>query len=84
MPPTTHYLPLKTTAMMAAAMAYGTAVALAEPSAAFVSFQRSPPKLPPTQNVNSAAGSLTSACHFSGKCAIYAANAVTAATSVTF
>ena len=67
-------------AMMAAADPNGTAVASAERSAAFVSFQRLAPSLPPTQNVNSAALSLASAMQFGGKIAICATNAVTTAT----
>jgi hypothetical protein len=42
------------------------AVALAGPSAETVPIQRPAPSLPPTQNVNSAHRSLTSARHFSG------------------
>jgi hypothetical protein len=51
------------------------AVALTEPSAALVSFQRHQPSLPLTQNVDSAPRSLTSACHFSGSIAICAKTA---------
>ncbi|MEP6986465.1 MAG: hypothetical protein ABI970_12750 [Chloroflexota bacterium] len=60
--------------MTAAADPNGTAVALAEQSAGFVSFQRQQPSLPPTQNVTSALRSLTSAVQFGGKYAIYALN----------
>ena len=49
-----------------------TAVATAEPFAAFVSFQQVQASLPPTQNVNLAPSSLAPARHFSGKYAIYA------------
>ena len=75
MPLSAHRLPFKTKAKMAAAGTYGTAVALREHSAAFVSFQWQRPNLPPTQNVNSAPHSLTSAAQFSGKYAILATNA---------
>ena len=61
-----------------------TAVALAERSAEVVSFQRLAPVFPPTQNVDSAPRSFTSACHFSGSIAIYAINAVTTATFTAF
>jgi len=61
-----------------------TAVALAERSAEVVLFQRLAPVFPPTQNVDSAPRSLTSACHFSENHAIYATNAVTTATFATF
>ena len=71
-------------AIMAAADMYDTAVAIAEPFAAFVSFRRQQPNLPPTQNVNSAPCSLTSAGQFSGNDAIYATCAVTTATFTTF
>jgi hypothetical protein len=60
-----------------------SAVALAERSAAFVSFQRQQASLPPTQNANLAPCSLSSAGHFSGNYAIYAANAATTATFTT-
>ncbi len=46
------------------------AAATAEPLAVFVSFRWHLASLSPTQNVNSAEKSLTSACHFSGKYAI--------------
>jgi hypothetical protein len=84
MPSTIYQLPLKTTATMAAADTNDTAVALTEPSAAFVSFQRHQPGIPLTQNVNSAPRSLTAACQFSGSIAISAAIAVTTATFTTF
>jgi len=45
---------------------------LTERPAAFVSFQRLQPSIPPHKNVNSADGSLTSACHFGVKYAKYA------------
>ena len=77
--PITRQPLLKMIAMTAAADPNDTAVALAEPPAGFVSFRRQQPSFPPTQNVNSAACSLTSACHFGGKCANCAENAVTTA-----
>ena len=49
-----------------------TAVATAEYSAALVSFQWQQVSPPPTQNVDSAPRSLTSARHFSGKYAFCA------------
>jgi hypothetical protein len=70
-----HHLLLKLCAIKAVAMAFGTAVALAERFAAFVLFQRYQPRLPPTQNVDSAPRSRTSACHFSGNSAICAITA---------
>ena len=70
----------KTIATMAAADLNCTAVALTERFAAFVSFQRHSPSISRHQNVNSALCSLTPACHFSGKYAIVATNAVTTAT----
>ena len=84
---TTHQSPLKMKANVAATDTYCTAVATAEPPAELVSFQRSYASVPPTQNVNSAARSLTPARQFSGNsaiCAVNAANAVITATSVTF
>ncbi len=81
---TAHPLPSKTRANAAAADTYCTAVALAGRFAAFVSIQQHQPCQPPPQNVNSAAGSLYPAVQFSGNHAIYAANAVTTATLVTF
>ncbi len=56
----------------AAADSYSAAVALAEPSAAFVSFQRQQASLPPDKNVDSAVSPLLPAGQFSGK---YAQNA---------
>jgi hypothetical protein len=58
---------------------YCTAVALTERSAVFVSFQRHQPGFPPTQNVNSAPRSRTSAVQFSGINANSATNAAIAA-----
>ncbi len=84
MSPTVHHRPHKMRATMAAAMANCMAAALTEQSAAFVSFQRQQPSLPPTQNVNSAPCSLTSAGQFGGNNAINATNAVTTATFATF
>jgi len=84
MSPTAYQLPPKMRATIAATCTNCTAVASAEPSAAFVSFQRSYVSLPPTQNVNSAPRSLTPACHFSGNNASIAVNAVTTATFTTF
>ncbi len=81
---TNHQLPLKMTANKAATCTNCTAAATREPSAAFVSFRRHQPSLPPTQNVDSAAHSLTSACHFGGKYAICAVNAVITASTATF
>ena len=72
------------TAFMAATCTNCTAVALTEHFAALVSSQWQQASFPPTQNVNSAPRSLTSACHFSGKYANYAKNAVTTATIATF
>ena len=60
------------------------AVVTAEQAAALVSFRWQQVSLPPTQNVNSAPRSLTSARHFSGKYANYAKNAATTATIATF
>ncbi|MBA3870700.1 MAG: hypothetical protein H0X30_16290 [Anaerolineae bacterium] len=71
-------------ANLAAAHANCTAVALTEPSAAFVSFQRRQPSLSPTQNVDSAPRSLASAMQFGGNDAVYAVNAVTIAIFTTF
>ena len=69
-----HILPInshpKTKAIMAAAHPYCTAVALTEPPAAIVSFQRHPPSFPPSQNVNSVASPLLAAVQFSGNSAI--------------
>jgi hypothetical protein len=48
------------------------AVALSEPSAANTPIQRHQPNHPPTQNVNSAPRSLTSAGHFGGSIAQFA------------
>jgi hypothetical protein len=42
------------------------AVALTEPSAAFVSFQRHQPSQSPHKNVDSAVGSRVPTCHFGG------------------
>ena len=70
----------KIIATTAAADTNCTAVALTELPAENVSFQRRAPVRPPTQNVDSAPRSLTSACCFSGNNAISAANAVTTAT----
>ncbi len=63
---TAHQLLLKMRATKAAADIYCIAVALTGLPAAFVSFQWHHAKFPPTQNVNSADRSLTSACYFSG------------------
>jgi len=60
-----------------------TAVATREHAAAFVSFQWQQANLPPTQNVDSAPRSLTSARHFSGNNAICAEIAATIATTAT-
>ena len=60
------------------------AVALTERFAALVPFRWHQANQPPTQNVNSALLSLTSACHFGGNDAIYATNAVTTASTATF
>jgi len=60
-----------------------TAVASAGPFAAFLSFQRRAPYLPPTQNVNSAPSPLLPARQFSGKYAINAQIALTFAISAT-
>ncbi len=65
-------------------MRASTAVALTGHPAAFVSFQRLAADLPLTQNVNSADSPLRPAVQFSGIYAIFAANAVTTATFVTF
>ena len=81
---TVYQSPLKLTANTAAADTNDTAMALREQSAAFVSFQRQPPSLPPAQNVLSAPRSLTSAVQFSGSIAKYAAIATTFATVTTF
>ena len=70
----------KITAMIAAADTNCTAVAIREHSAAFVSFQRYAPSVPPTQNVHSVAFSLNLAAQFSGHNAIYAVIATTTAT----
>ena len=59
-------------AILAAAHPFGTAVALTEPSAAIVAFQRQPPSQPPAKNVNSAASPLLAAVQFSGNDAITA------------
>jgi hypothetical protein len=80
MPSTSHQSPHKMRANMAAADPNCTAAAVAERSAAFVSFRWHQPSLPPTQNVNSAPRSLISAVQFSGNIAIYAVSAVTTAT----
>ncbi len=63
---TAHQLVPKMRAITAAAHPYCTAVALSGLPAANVSFQWHSPSYPPTQNVNSAPRSLTSARHFSG------------------
>jgi len=81
---TAHQPPLKMEATRAAAMAFGTAVALTEFPAAFVSFQRHQPGFPPTQHAISAPYFLTSARHVGGSIAIYAVIAVTTATFSTF
>src|SRR5215475_8929063 len=49
-----------------------TAADTREQSAALVSFQRQPPNIPPTQNVNSAVSRRLPACHFGGRSAICA------------
>ena len=68
MPHTTHQQPSpKITATMAVAHPYGTAVALREHSAAFVSFQWQPASLPPHKNADSAVAPLLAALQFSGK-----------------
>ena len=74
----------QTTASTAAADTSDTAVVAAGHSAALVSFQWQYASHPPTQNVDSAPRSLTSARHFSGKYAIFAKIAVTIATNATF
>ena len=61
-----------------------TAVALAERPAAFASFQWQQGSHPPTQNVDSAVPPLLPARQFSGNDAIFATNAVTTATFITF
>ena len=81
---TAHQLPLKTRANSAAADPNGTAVALTERPAAWVSFRWHQPGLPPTQNDHSAPPSLTAACQFSGNNAISATSAVTTATFATY
>jgi hypothetical protein len=81
---TAHRLPLKTKANTAATCTNCTAVASAEPPAAFVSFQRQPPSIPPTQNVDLAVSPLLPAVQFSGSIAICAVIAVTTATFATF
>ncbi|MBA3875136.1 MAG: hypothetical protein H0X30_38925 [Anaerolineae bacterium] len=58
--PTALQLPLKTDGKVGGDKTFCTA-ATREPSAAFVSFQRQQPSLPPTQNVDSALSSHTSA-----------------------
>jgi hypothetical protein len=78
---TVHQPPLKMTATMAAADPNCTAVALAELPAAFVSFQRSAPSLPPTKNVHSAASPVLPAARFSGNIAIFAVYAGVTATN---
>jgi hypothetical protein len=81
---TVYNLPLKMRATSAAADTNCTAVALTELPAAFVSFRWQQPSLPPTQNVNSAPCSLTSACYFGGKFAKFAVIALTSAIFATF
>ena len=81
---TVYQSPLKMKANSAAADTYCTAVALAEPSAALVTFRWQQPSFPPHKNVNSAPRSLTSAAQFSGNNAQIATNAVTTAIFVTF
>jgi len=49
-----------------------SAVAIAEPSAVKVSFQRHEPSIPPTQNVNSVASGELPAGQFSGFIAQFA------------
>ncbi len=68
----------------AAAVTNCGAVALAEQSAALVSFQRLEPSLPPTQNVNSAVSPVLPAMQFSGNSAITAVIAAIAVTTATF
>jgi hypothetical protein len=84
MPSTVHKLPPETKAMMAAGVVIGTAVAIAERSAAFVQFRWHQPYLPPTQNVLSAATPVSAAVQFSGNNATIAVNATTTATFLTF
>ncbi len=74
----------KTKATMTAADTNDTAAALAEPFAEFVSFRWQQPSFPPTQNANSAACSLTAACHFSGNFVINDVSVVTTTTFTTF
>jgi hypothetical protein len=79
-----HQSSLSTRTYTAAADTNGTAVALTEQSAAFVSFQRQPPSFPPISNVHSAVSPRRAAVQFSGNDAIYAANAVTTTTFAPF
>ncbi len=61
-----RYPPLKMSAITAAAVPNATAVALAEHSAAKVSFQRHQPGYPLHKIVDSAVSPLSPACHFGG------------------
>jgi len=72
-------MPVK--AITAAADTSGTAVALAEQSAAKVSFQRPAPSFPPAQNDDSAISPVPAAAQFSGNIAQNAKFAVTTATN---
>jgi len=61
-----------------------TAATISRVSAAFVPFQRQPPSIPPTQNINSAASPVHPARQFSENYANNAANVTTTATFVSF